>query len=76
MLMYSARKNSANFSDEYSVWKPPTSSDSASGRSNGARLVSPTIAITNTTKLGSSRMTFHRLCCWEATMSAVDSEPA
>src|SRR5205085_668121 len=42
MLMYSARKNSANFSDEYSVWNPPTSSDSASGRSNGARLVSPT----------------------------------
>src|SRR5215468_1020250 len=42
MLMYSARKNSANLSDEYSVWKPPTSSDSASGRSNGARLVSPT----------------------------------
>src|SRR5215831_2065163 len=41
MLMYSARKNSANLSDEYSVWKPPTSSDSASGRSNGARLVSP-----------------------------------
>ena len=46
MLMYSARKNSANFSEEYSVWKPPTSSPSASGRSNGARLVSPTIAIT------------------------------
>src|SRR6266704_1218451 len=42
MLMYSARKNSANFSDEYSVWKPPTSSDSASGRSNGARFVSAT----------------------------------
>src|SRR5256714_5155958 len=42
MLTYSARKNSANFSDEYSVWNPPTSSDSASGRSNGARLVSPT----------------------------------
>ena len=45
MLMYSARKNIANFSDEYSVWKPPTSSPSASGRSNGARLVSPTIAV-------------------------------
>ena len=43
MLTYSARKNSANFSEEYSVWKPPTSSPSASGRSNGARLVSPTI---------------------------------
>ena len=25
-LMYSARKNSANFRLEYSVWKPPTSS--------------------------------------------------
>ena len=45
MLMYSARKNSANFSDEYSVWKPPTSSPSPSGRSNGSRLVSPTIVI-------------------------------
>ena len=46
MLTYSARKKSANFSDEYSVWNPPTSSLSASGRSNGARLVSPTTAIT------------------------------
>ncbi len=45
MLMYSARKNIANLNEEYSVWKPPTSSDSASGRSNGARLVSPTTAI-------------------------------
>src|ERR1700742_4623737 len=43
MLMYSARKNMANLNEEYSVWKPPTSSDSASGRSKGARLVSPTI---------------------------------
>src|SRR4028118_172649 len=41
MLMYSARKNMANFSEVYSVWKPPTSSLSASGRSHGARLVSP-----------------------------------
>ena len=32
MLTYSARKNSANFSDEYSVWKPPTSSPSASAQ--------------------------------------------
>src|ERR1700749_4665695 len=45
MLMYSARKNMANLNEEYSVWNPPTSSDSASGRSNGARLVSPTIEI-------------------------------
>src|ERR671936_462832 len=54
MLMYSARKNSANFSDEYSVWKPPTSSVSASGRSNGARFVSPTTAIAYTANDGSS----------------------
>ena len=46
MLTYSASMNIANFSDEYSVWKPPTSSPSASGRSNGARLVSPTIEVT------------------------------
>src|SRR5436305_14758365 len=42
-LMYSARKNIANLIDEYSVWNPATSSFSASGRSKGARLVSPTI---------------------------------
>src|SRR2546421_9217981 len=58
MLMYSARKNSANFSDEYSVWKPPTSSDSASGWSNGARLVSPTADTKYTTKLGISRIAY------------------
>src|SRR3954454_6658406 len=42
-LMYSARKNMANLIEAYSVWNPATSSVSASGRSNGARLVSPTI---------------------------------
>ena len=42
-LMYSARKNSPNRIEEYSVLNPPTSSPSASARSNGARLVSPTI---------------------------------
>src|SRR3954447_11607377 len=74
MLTYSARKNSANFSDVYSVWKPPTSSDSASGRSNGARLVSPTIEITNTTKLGTSSQTYQPPVC-ALTMSAVDIDP-
>src|SRR5271167_670954 len=42
---YSARKNSDQRKPLYSVWKPATSSDSASGRSNGARLVSATIAM-------------------------------
>ena len=45
MLTYSASMNIANLIDEYSVWNPPTSSPSASGRSKGARLVSPTIEI-------------------------------
>src|SRR5215813_2053586 len=41
MLTYSAMKNIANFiEEEYSVWYPATSSASASGRSNGTRLVS------------------------------------
>src|SRR5690606_41049344 len=46
MLMYSARKNHANFIEEYSVMKPETSSPSASGRSKGRRFVSPTIEMT------------------------------
>src|SRR5690349_14401603 len=75
MLMYSARKNIANLNDEYSVWNPPTSSDSASGRSNGARLVSPTIEIVNTMKLGISSSTNQALS-WALTMSVVDSDPA
>ena len=40
MLAYSAMKKEANFMLLYSVWKPATSSFSASGRSNGMRLVS------------------------------------
>ena len=75
MLTYSARKNSANFSDVYSVWKPPTSSDSASGRSNGARLVSPIMAMTNTTKLGTSSSAYQPPDTCAATISEVDSEP-
>src|SRR5713101_7059311 len=42
---YSAKKKSDQRKPLYSLWKPAVSSDSASGRSNGARLVSATIAI-------------------------------
>src|SRR5262249_38963156 len=45
MLAYSARKYSAQRKPLYSVWNPATSSDSASGRSNGARLVSAVAAM-------------------------------
>src|SRR3954466_94922 len=42
---YSARKNRDQRKPLYSVWNPAVSSDSASGKSNGARLVSATMAI-------------------------------
>src|SRR5437870_4990378 len=45
MLAYSAMKNIANFMALYSVWYPATSSVSASGRSNGMRLVSAKAAV-------------------------------
>src|SRR5690348_15697647 len=73
-LMYSARKNIANLIDEYSVWKPATSSLSASGRSNGARLVSPTIEIMYMTNDGISGNAYQSLDC-AATISLVDSDP-
>ena len=43
ILLYSAKKNIAKNKDEYSTLYPATSSDSASGKSNGARLVSAKI---------------------------------
>src|SRR5580658_9389571 len=51
MLAYSAMKNDANFMLLYSVWKPATSSFSASGRSNGTRLVSAKAAMMKMMKL-------------------------
>src|SRR5439155_24130624 len=44
----SARKNNDQRKPEYSVWKTAVSSASASGRSNGARLVSATMATAKT----------------------------
>jgi hypothetical protein len=44
---YSAKKNNAKPILEYSTLNPDTSSDSASGRSNGARLVSARIETRN-----------------------------
>src|ERR1700742_2351283 len=50
MDRYSPRKNSRNGVEEYSTKKPATSSDSASTRSKGGRLVS---ARAETKKIGS-----------------------
>ena len=45
MLEYSAKKNRENYRPGYSVLYPPTNSDSASTKSNGARVVSPAIEV-------------------------------
>src|ERR1700733_4383964 len=51
MLAYSAIKNAAKVMLLYSTWKPATSSFSASGKSNGMRLVSANAAIMKIMKL-------------------------
>ena len=50
---YSSMKKKDQRMPEYSVMKPATSSDSASGRSKGARFVSARMAMKNSTKAGS-----------------------
>jgi hypothetical protein len=47
MEPYSAKKNNAKPIDAYSTLKPETSSDSASGKSNGARFVSANMEISH-----------------------------
>src|SRR5215472_779747 len=47
---YSASINNDQRRPLYSVWKPAVNSDSASGRSKGARFVSATMAMAKTTK--------------------------
>src|SRR5207302_2925602 len=54
MAMYSPRKNKRNGVEEYSTAKPATSSDSASTRSNGGRLVSASAETKKTTNIGNS----------------------
>src|SRR3954470_10415822 len=51
---YSPRKNSRNGVDEYSIMWPATSSDSASTRSKGGRLVSASAEMKNTMNIGNS----------------------
>src|SRR5437762_11129191 len=51
---YSPSMNIMYGVEPYSTMKPATSSDSASTRSNGGRLVSASAEITNTTNIGNS----------------------
>src|SRR6266480_924898 len=54
MAMYSPRKKSRNGVEEYSTAKPATSSDSASTRSKGGRLVSASAETKKITNIGRS----------------------
>src|SRR6266436_9866998 len=54
IAMYSPRKNSRNGVEEYSTANPATSSDSASTRSKGGRLVSARAEMKKITNIGRS----------------------
>ena len=75
--MNSARKNRANPNAEYSVLKPPTSSCSASTRSNGGRLSSAVAAIMKTTNGTMPVATMFQSVnwSWAMTMPTVDRVP-
>src|SRR5262249_56024986 len=63
---YSPSMNSDQRKPLYSVWKPAVSSDSASGRSKGARLVSATIATAKMKKAISpsgKNLKMNQVCC-------------
>lgn len=71
---YSAKKNKANPILEYSTLKPDTSSDSASGKSKGALLVSARIDIKNIKnkgKKGTTKKTYD----WYNTISIKFKDP-
>src|SRR2546421_7044811 len=80
MAMYSPRKNSRNGVEEYSTAKPATSSDSASTRSKGGRLVSASADMKKITNIGNSgnqnQLSRPNLPIWASTMADRLSEPA
>lgn len=71
---YSARKKSAKPILAYSTLKPDTNSDSASGRSNGARFVSAKIETRNMINKGNNGIA-KKICCWNNTMSMKFNDP-
>src|SRR3954451_25337063 len=75
MCMYSAMKNAPKRMPPYSVLYPATSSESASGRSNGIRAVSAMPAMTKITKPTNCGTTYQMWSCL-LTMSTSESEPA
>src|ERR1019366_1931438 len=72
---YSAIMNSENFIALYSEWYPATSSDSASGRSNGSRFVSANPEIRKMKNDRNRGMMNQRPCCWRAMIALNDAFP-
>ena len=72
--LYSARKNNANPILEYSTLNPETSSDSASGKSNGARFVSAKILIKNIKNRGKNGIT-KKINVWNLTIFIKFKDP-
>jgi hypothetical protein len=75
MLPYSARKNIAKIIEEYSTLYPATSSASASGKSNGVRLVSATIEMKKIIDNGNSGKTKNMVLHCALTISTKFNEP-
>jgi hypothetical protein len=72
---YSLRKKSTNRTAEYSVWKPETSSLSASTQSKGGLKVSAR-AETKKSKAAGRRGRTYQTVCWARTISVRLREPA
>src|SRR5512132_558436 len=77
---YSPSMNIMYGVDPYSTMNPATSSDSASTRSNGGRLVSASAETKNTTNIGKSGSQYQpnipKRVSWAATIAESLSEPA
>src|SRR5262245_26924646 len=73
---YSAIWNRPQRMPEYSVWYPPTSSVSASGRSNGGRFVSATPAMKKMTRPTSCGAAYQTESTWASTIAVSESECA
>lgn len=74
ILQYSARKKNTKIIDECSVKNPATSSDSASGRSNGVRLVSASAEMKKIIASGRRGITNHT-ACWYSMIVVMWNEP-
>src|SRR6202046_5369292 len=76
MFRYSPIINRRYGVEEYSTMNPATSSDSASGRSKGGRLVSASAETKNTISIGNRIEKANQPCAWARTISERLSEPA